>query len=63
MEQGNTGFMGSLSLGYNFLFNQQVMLGLQFDGQISGVKTEHQATTTFLIKQQLPFWKSIIKVQ
>ena len=48
MEQGNTGFMGSLSLGYNFLFNQQVMLGLQFDGQISGVKTEHQATTTFL---------------
>jgi opacity protein-like surface antigen len=40
IELGSTGPLGSLVLGYNFLFGEQFMLGLQLDGQISGVKNE-----------------------
>lgn len=44
VELGNTGPLGSLVLGYNFLFGEQFMLALQLDGQISGVKTEITST-------------------
>ncbi|KTD56495.1 outer membrane protein [Legionella shakespearei] len=40
IELGSTGPLGSLVLGYNFLFGEQFMLGLQLDGQITGVKNE-----------------------
>lgn len=40
VQLGSTGALGSLVLGYNFLFGEQFMLGLQLDGQISGVKNE-----------------------
>ena len=37
---GNTGPLGSLALGYNFLFGEYYGLGLQIDGQIAGTKIQ-----------------------
>lgn len=37
---GNTGPLGSLALGYNFVFGDYYGLGLQIDGQIAGTKIQ-----------------------